>query len=324
MAFKIKGLCSAPYTPFRNDSERSVDLEAIQYHAAELKAQGVLYAFVCGTTGESLSLTVPERKAILEHWLKAGKDHGVTVISHVGCESINDTLELAKHAEAVGAAAVAVMPPTFSKPSSLDVIITLLETVSKAAPKTPLYWYHIPSRTGTTISPYSVLKKLHEIITESKGERLGNFRGLKFSDSNLHTYANCAHFADGHYNICLGMDEHLLGALAMCGVERTAAIGSTYNYQGKLYNKMIEAFAKGDKEEAMRLQRKTHASVDLLLTPDAFSCGVPGVNVGKALMELRMGGKNVGPPRYPGSAMPEEGKAKLKAAADAVGCFDDE
>lgn len=57
-----------------------------------------MLAAACGTTGESYTLTVAERKAQLEAWIATAGDD-ITVIAHVGCESLADTKELAAHAQ---------------------------------------------------------------------------------------------------------------------------------------------------------------------------------------------------------------------------------
>ena len=91
--------------------------------------------------------------------------------------------------------------------------------------------------------------------------------------------------------------------------------------QGKVYNALIEAFLRGDNAEALRLQRIAQASIDPLL--DAGRYGGSGIHVGKAVMEIRLGGKHVGPPRYPGDAMSADAKALLTADLTAAGFFNE-
>jgi N-acetylneuraminate lyase len=103
--FRVVGLCAAPYTPFCENPARDVDVESIPAHVEALISRGVLAAFVCGTTGEGVTMSVAERKVVLEAWVKhsAGR---LTVIASVGSESISDMIELSKHAVSSGAAAV--------------------------------------------------------------------------------------------------------------------------------------------------------------------------------------------------------------------------
>jgi N-acetylneuraminate lyase len=207
---------------------------------------------------------------------------------------------------------IGVQATCFNKPPSMDSVVDLLAAISAAAPTVPLYYYHIPSKTGVTWRCDELLRTLHPV----REARVPTFRGIKYSDSDFHILANCVAFAGGFYDVLSGKDEMLLAALAMgC----TGAVGSTYNYQGVLANKIIAAFKAGEMVEAHRLQRILQAGVDLLLEGSKY--GPAGVNVGKALMEIRLGGKYVGPPRYPAPAMPAEGKARLRDAAEAAGFF---
>uniref|UniRef100_UPI00359001F3 uncharacterized protein isoform X1 n=1 Tax=Myxine glutinosa TaxID=7769 RepID=UPI00359001F3 len=80
---------------------------------------------VNGTTGEGESLSVAERKKLLEAWLSAGRDRLKHVIVNIGCSSITDCKELAKHAEQVGASAVAITTPSYFRPSTPGSFITL-------------------------------------------------------------------------------------------------------------------------------------------------------------------------------------------------------
>lgn len=73
-----------------------------------------------GTAGEHASLSVAERKALGEAWVREGKAAGLTsVILHVGAGSLGDSRELAAHAEGLGADAVAAIAPTYYKPPDL-------------------------------------------------------------------------------------------------------------------------------------------------------------------------------------------------------------
>ena len=76
--------------------------------------------FINGTTGESVSLTVAERKAVLEAWMnvKQVKDGSFRVIVHIGANALEETVELAKHAQAHGAHGCAMMAPCYYKPKT--------------------------------------------------------------------------------------------------------------------------------------------------------------------------------------------------------------
>ena len=319
--FRISGLVAATFTPFKADG--TLDLASIPAHCAELARQGVRWAFVCGTTGEGATMSVAERCAATEAWLAAAAPAGVQVMVHIGAESIADTLALAAHAEARRAggpalapgaapvAAISAIAPTFNKPAGIDAVVELLARICVVAPSLPLYYYHIAIKTGIALRCDLLLA-----AAAAAKARLPTFAGIKYSDADLHIFANCLHYAGGAYDVLSGKDEQLAGFLAMGG---RGAIGSTYNYQGREYNALLAAVARGDAAEALRLTRITQAGVDLLLTPERY--GGAGVNIGKALMELRLGGARTGGPRYPSKPMPDEAKARLRENATAAGFF---
>ena len=92
--FRVTGLCAANFQSFSADG--SVDLASIPLHVAELHRQGVSSVFVCGTTGESLKMSVSERKSVLSAWVASAKESAaagnplLSIIAHVGAESIAD------------------------------------------------------------------------------------------------------------------------------------------------------------------------------------------------------------------------------------------
>jgi hypothetical protein len=165
----------------------------------------------------------------------------------------------------------------------------LLDAVGKACPKLPLYWYSIPSMSGVAIRADLILRA---VSAAQAGGRCANVRGVKFSEPNLHIYANCVALEGGKFDCPYGSDEQALGALAMGA---RGFIGSTYNYVGRPAADMIAAYRAGDMPAALAAQRKVQAVVDLLFASGDY--GPPGCAVGKAIMELRLGGAGCGPAR---------------------------
>src|SRR5688500_3533376 len=103
---KLKGLIAAPHTPFHEDG--SLNLEMIPKQAAWLAKNGVLGAFICGTTGEGSSLTTEERLAVANRWVQSAPAT-LKVIVHAGHNSLEEAKGIAAHAEQIGAHAVAAI-----------------------------------------------------------------------------------------------------------------------------------------------------------------------------------------------------------------------
>ena len=113
----IEGLIAAPLTPMNIDG--SLRLDVIEKQAEFLARNGVKGAFVCGSTGESMSLTVQERLLVAERWVKAAEGD-FKVIVHVGHTSLGDIKTMASHALKAGAYAVSAMAPCFFRPGTTE------------------------------------------------------------------------------------------------------------------------------------------------------------------------------------------------------------
>ena len=175
----IDGLVAAVFTPFTKTSE--VDSSKIESQAAYLNATGVKWAFVSGTTGESVKLTMPERADLIAKWCEVAPRYGIQIIAHVGDESIEAAKALAKHAAAHGAHAIAAMPTVFFKPANVDALALSIQAIASAAPSLPFFYYHIPSMTGVSY-PDGLLPLVEKL--DNMG--LDNFAGIKYT--GLYTY----------------------------------------------------------------------------------------------------------------------------------------
>ncbi|TNN53810.1 N-acetylneuraminate lyase [Liparis tanakae] len=195
---KLTGLVAATFTPFTPQGE--VNLAEIGPYIDYLtEKQGVHSIFVNGTTGESMSLTVAERKILAEDWCQKARGKLDQVIVHVGCLSLKDAKELAGHAAQIGADAIAVMAPFFFKPRTADALRSFLQEVASAAPNLPFYYYHIPAVTGVNVPVKDVLEGIEELIP--------SFRGVKFSGSDLMDFGQCVSDSPPHWSFLYGMDE---------------------------------------------------------------------------------------------------------------------
>ncbi len=293
----IKGLVAAPFTPFRANG--SVDFDRIESLAASLVSNKVVGAFVCGTTGEGVSMTTAERMKVAARWQAcAGKK--LRVIVHVGHTSLGDSRALAAHAQKIGAAAVGCMAPYCFKPANAEDLVSYCAPVAAAAADLPFYYYHIPCVTGVTVPALEFLRVA--------GDRIPNLAGVKFTHENLMDFAACVRWEGGRYNMLYGRDEMLLEGLA-AGAE--GAVGSTYNYSAPVYHQVIAAFACGDLPAAQAYQARANAAIAVLIRYG----GLPPA--GKAFMKAI--GLDCGPTRPPLRPLTAEQAEALRAEAEAAG-----
>jgi N-acetylneuraminate lyase len=294
---RIKGLVAAPFTPFKQDGD--VDVAVIEKLAASLVANKVAGAFVCGTTGEGVSMTNAERMAVAEQWQSCAGEH-LRVIVHVGHTSLGDCRALAAHAQKIGASAVGCMAPFCFKPTKAEDLVAFCAEVAAAAPDLPFYYYHIPGVTGVTIPAFDFLR--------AATDRIPNLAGIKFTHENLMDYASCVRWEGGRFDVLFGRDEMLLSGLAV-GAE--GAIGSTYNYAAPIYHRIIKAFKKGDLVTAQAEQAWANDMIAVLIRYG----GMPPA--GKAFM--RCIGLGCGRVRLPLRDLTPAQAEALCAEAEAIG-----
>ncbi|MDR0575894.1 MAG: dihydrodipicolinate synthase family protein [Tannerella sp.] len=262
----LKGLIAAAFTPM--DSAGNVNLSVIRSYAERMIDSEMTGIFICGTTGESASLTTEERKSITSEWIKWAKDK-LKVIVHVSSNSLPQAVELARHAYESGADAIAAIAPSFFKPENIKELINFLVPIAGCAEELPFYYYNMPSMTGVYLP---VPQLLEEGI-----KRIPNLAGVKFTHSNLMEMAECLHLENGRFEVLHGYDETLITGLSL-GAK--TGVGSTYNYIPHIYKGVIDSFRKGDMDTARKLQME---SIEIVKIITKYGGGVRG---GKAIMNL--------------------------------------
>ncbi len=299
-AERLTGLIAATHTPFQADG--SLNLLIVEEQAAHLLANGVQTAFIGGTTGESHSLTLDERRALAQRWMEVTRGSKLRVVVHVGSNCLADAAALARQAQELGAAAVSALAPSYFKPRSVATLVDCCAQIAGAAPETPFYFYDIPSMTGVNLP-------MPEFLAEARA-RVPNFAGLKFTNPDLMSYQLCLSAESGAFDCPWGIDEALLGALSM-GAQ--GAVGSTYNFAAPIYLRLISAFGKDDWPTARLEQFRSVRLVQLLA-----SYGYMGA--AKAVM--RMLGVDVGPARLPNVSLHAVQAATLRQELESLGFFD--
>lgn len=264
---KLQGLIAAPFTPMHKDG--SLNTSLIPAYYAMLKANGITGAFICGSTGEGVSMTTAEKKEMAAAWAEATMDDDdFKVMMFLGGTSIADCKELAIHASDVGLYAVSFTSPFYFKPANVAMLAKACLEVASAVPQMPFYYYHIPVLTGVGFSMYDLLQAVDG--------KIPNFAGVKYTHEDFMDFLSCMHFNDGKYDMLWGRDENMLPALSL-GTK--GAVGSTFNYAAPLYSEMMDAFNNGDLHTARSLQQQ---SIDMIRLLGKYG----GIATGKAYMKL--------------------------------------
>lgn len=271
-------LVAAVHSPFNADG--SIAPEVVRVQASFLAANGIRSVFITGTTGECHSLTCDERLALYDAWAEAAPANGISVIGHVGGNSIEDARRLARRARERQFAAISTLPPSYFKPAGLTDLIDWCAVIAAEAPDLPFYYYDIPSMSGVSYP-------IEQFLLEASA-RIPNLAGVKFTNLDLVSYRRCLDVAGDRFDLPWGTDEALLAALA---TGARGAVGSTYNWAPRLYVNLTDAFTRGDVDEARRLQSLSIAMIDAIAssgfmgTAKALMCRL-GIPVGLARAPL--------------------------------------
>lgn len=297
----IEGLIAAPFTAFNDDL--SLNLDIIPAQAEFLHRNNVAGAFIAGTTGEGLSLTLTERMQLMDRWI-AVRPEGMTIIAHVGHNCLADARALAQHAQSARLDAIGAIAPVFFKPSTVDDLVDWCAAVASAAPDLPFYYYHIPAMTGVNIpvAPFLLAAK----------DRIPNLAGAKFTHHDLADYSAALACDNNRFDVLFGRDEFLLAALAL-GAK--AAIGSTYNFAAPLFNRLIDAFKRNDLASARSLQNRAIAIINAI--DDSPCSSLPAA---KSIMKML--GLDMGPVRPPLRNITPDQYRTLKDQLEKTAFFD--
>jgi len=296
----IEGLIAAPFTPFEQDG--ALKLEVVKKQVDLLVNSNVKGAFVGGTTGEAMSLTIQERKQLAQRWMEESPSD-FKVMVQCGHTALTVCKEIAAHAREIGAYAVGAMGPFFYKPISVKELVSFTREIAAVTPELPFYYYHIPSMTGLDFQMIEYLEMAYQEIP--------NLAGIKFTHEDLVDFKLCSEYMDGKYEMLYGRDETLICGLALGA---RGAIGSTYNYNTPIYNKIINAWEEKNIERANELQYKVMQFVRILNQYGG------GIVAGKAIMKLV--GVDCGPVREPLDSLSESDLMKFEKELAAIGFFE--
>ncbi|QNL52018.1 dihydrodipicolinate synthase family protein [Olivibacter sp. SDN3] len=263
----LEGLIAAPFTPMGDEEELRLELIPAYYRL--LKHNRITGAFICGSTGEGVSMTAEEKVAVMEAWARiTANDPDFKVMVLLGGTSLADCKALAREAQRLDLYGVSFTAPFYFKPATVETLAECCAEVAAEVPQLPFYYYHIPVLTGVGFNMVDLLKAVDG--------RIPNFTGIKYTHEDFMDFLSCLRYAQGKYDMLWGRDENMLSALVL-GAK--GAVGSTFNYAAPLYLRLMDAFNQGNLAEAQALQQQ---AIDMIRLLGKFG----GIATGKAYMKL--------------------------------------
>ena len=264
---------TAMVTPFGSDG--AVDLELAARLADHLVSHGSDGLVLCGTTGESPTLSWAE-----EHELFAAVRDALAgrapLLAGCGSNCTAEAVEATRQAAALGADGALVVVPYYNKPPQ-DGLEAHFRAVAQAAPELPLMLYNIPGRTGTSLAPATVARLLD----------LANVVSFKAASGTTEEVSALRAVCGERLAIYSGDDALTLPMLAVGAV---GVVSVASHLAGERISAMVSAFVDGDLATALHLHEQ------LLPLCKALFCTTNPIPV-KAALELS--GWPVGAPRLP-------------------------
>ena len=281
----FKGCGTAIITPF---NEKGVNFEEfkklIEFQIAN-KADSII---VCGTTGESSTMSLEERKQTIKFAVETVNKR-IPVIAGTGGNCTASVIEFTKYAESIGVDAALIVTPYYNK-TTQDGLVAHYSAIAKET-KLPIILYSVASRTGVNITP-ATCKKLSKIE---------NIVAIKEASGNISQIAEIANLCGNDLHIYSGNDDQITPILSVGGI---GVISVLSNIAPEYTHNIVYNFEQGNIKEATSLQLK---AIPLI---KALFCEVNPIPVKAALNML---GYNVGIPRLPLVEMSDAGKNSLKS-----------
>ena len=236
MKNKLTGLGIAIVTPFKEDL--SIDHEALAKIVNFNIENGTDYIVISGTTGESVTITKEEKKAVIDTIVAANANR-VPLVLGIGGNNTAQLIEEINSTDFSHISAILSVSPAYSKPTQ-EGIYQHFKAISLASPK-PIVLYNVPGRTASNMLPETVIK----LATECN-----NIVGIKEAAGNMSQYFQLIKNKPEDFLIISGDDDLALPVTLAGGAVVISVIGQAFPEK---FSKMIHLGLEGNAKEAYKL-----------------------------------------------------------------------
>ena len=284
----FKGAGVAIVTPMKDNLE--INYDKLDEMLEEQIAGGTDAIIICGTTGESATMTEKEHSEAIRFAIER-VNHRIPVIAGTGSNCTRTAIELSKEAEKDGADGLLLVTPYYNKATQNGLIAHYTAICNEV--KIPAILYNVPSRTGCSIQPQTLARLVKDV---------DNIVGVKEASGNIGTVAEIMHLCDGNIDLYSGNDDQVVPLLSLGGI---GVISVLSNVAPAYVHDMVYKYLSGDREGSCKMQ------LDAIPMCNALFCEVNPIPVKAA---LNMMGKEVGPLRAPLTEMEDAHKEVLRKA----------
>lgn len=267
----FKGVGSAVPTPF---DENGVNISEFRKFLQFQIDNNVDALIVCGTTGESSTMTRDEKIIAINCVLEVANEK-IPVIVGTGSNNTREAIEMSKIAERLGANGILVVTPYYNKTTQRGLIAhykAIAESVSL-----PIILYNVPSRTGVNIEPQTCLEL----------SKIDNIVAIKEASGNISQVAQISNLCGDNLYIYSGNDDQIVPICSLGGI---GVISVLSNIKPKFVHDMVYDFLDGNIDKARKMQLNVLPLINSLFSE------VNPIPVKYALNEL---GFNFRVPRLP-------------------------
>ncbi|WP_032092640.1 dihydrodipicolinate synthase family protein [Necropsobacter rosorum] len=248
---KLYGIVIPMITPLTNDDD--IDVFSLEKLTDYCIGNGLHCLYPCGTTGEMMYLSVKERKLIAEVVVKKAAGR-VPVFVHVGAWNQMDTIELARHAVAIGADGIGVVTPAFYTLTDRGLIDYFMAVANSVPENFPVYLYGIKQNAVNDINKY---------ICEKVAYQCKNVIGAKYSFPDMTRIQELMTVQNGTFDVLVGSD-HMLTATYSMGSKGTVS-GNAMCIK-EHYTALWNALISGDYPLAARIQKRTNILNSIMMS----------------------------------------------------------
>lgn len=281
----FRGCGTAMCTPFTEDGKINFEeLEKFIEFQIENKVDSLI---VCGTTGESSTMSEEEKKQAIKFVVEKANKR-VPVIAGTGSNNTMLAIQMTKYAEQVGADGALVVTPYYNKTTQKGLITHYTEIANNT--ELPIILYNVPSRTGVNINPETCLEL----------SKIKNIVAIKEASGNISQISKIASLCGNNLNIYSGNDDQIVPILSVGGI---GVISVLSNIKPEYVHNMVKEYLSYNVKEAAKMQLESLELVETLF------CEVNPIPVKEA---LNLSGFNFGKPRLPLVEMGKDNKEKLK------------
>lgn len=244
----FEGVATALITPFCQDG--SVNYAKLEELINKQIDDGVDGLVICGTTGESATLTEKEHMDVIRESVKFVNGR-VPVIAGTGSNCTQTAIEMSREAEEYGADGLLLVSPYYNKATAEGLYEHFADTAN--AVKIPVILYNIAGRTGINIEPETIYKLARDVK---------NIVAVKEASGNISQIAKIAALTkDLDFDIYSGNDDQVV---AICAMGGRGVISVASHIIPKQMHDMVMSFRAGDTKKALDIQNKYLSLINTL------------------------------------------------------------